>query len=279
MKTEMKMEKRNFKGMCKQAGYWTLVLALFCNLGVALTSGDDDQQNPKAWYEDKDSLRADLERSIIDAKSPDESKVSHTLVAINPDDPAQDWTVIDGKKMVLVAAFMNEKGAAFYESEDTFRTQKQTGIWVALPCNWKQRSAEFVGLDSVAAQVRMAQMLGLGVDCNYDRVVEFYADPAGMFRPAFDPDITTTTVGLTFPEYADENYTVGETHFREWFAYNLSMAYEPPYALPWTQLGYTYDWHRGAPREGLSEFIVSYNTLAKVKSRKGAWTFIQSILK
>ncbi|NLV52414.1 MAG: hypothetical protein GXY64_04010 [Bacteroidales bacterium] len=254
-----------------------MVILLFCYLGVTLSSFVGDDETPKDWYEQKDSLRADLARAILDAQELAPSKVSHTLMAINIDNPDQEWATIHGRKMVLVAAFMNDKGLPFYMAEDTFRIAKQTGVWVALPMDWQRRASEFEGLDSVASQIRMVQMLGLGVDCDYDHVVEFYADPDFLFRPAFNPDITTHSVEPSFPAYADSTYRVGETYFREWFAYNLSMAYVGDDALPWTQLGYTYDWHRGAPREGLTEFIVSFHTLVQVKRRVGSWTFIQEI--
>jgi hypothetical protein len=44
-------------------------------------------------------------------------------------------------------------------------------------------------------------------------------------------------------------------------------------------LGYTYDWHEGATREGLSEYIVSHQTKIIVKRRIGSWTFIKDLLK
>ena len=61
----------------------------------------------------------------------------------------------------------------------------------------------------------------------------------------------------------------------EWFAYQSSTAYEGDYACPWTQLGYTYDWHHGASRQGLSEYIATYNSLALIKRKVGSWTFVR----
>ena len=84
-------------------------------------------------------------------------------------------------------------------------------------------------------------------------------------------------MGLDFPDYADEKYTVGETNFREWYRYSITQAYEDDSPLPWTQMGYTYDWHKGAPREGLSEYIVSHHTLIKVKECIKANDFIKNL--
>lgn len=258
---------------------WTMRLyAIAAGLLIMPNAYSAEQPDKKAWFENEDTLRADLKRAIADAEIVDETEVSHTLMPIDPEDPQQEWMTIGDKRMVLVAAFMNQYGTQFYAEPDTFRIQKETGVWVALPADWKRRAAEFEGLDSVQVRMRMVQMLGLGVDCDYDQVVEFYADPDYMFRPAYDPSINTSTSATSFPAFADETYTVGETHFREWFGLNQSLAYTGKYALPWTRLGYTYDWHRGAPHEGLSEYIVSFHTLVKVKSRESCWSFIQNIL-
>ena len=150
---------------------------------------------------------------------------------------------------------------------------------MTLPADWLRKKDAFVGLDSVAAHMRMIQMYGMSPDCNFNIMVYFYADPTYMFRPAPDPDITTTTVGLEFPAYANENYKVGDTNFREWFRYSYESAYEDDSPLPWTQLGYTYDWHEGADPKGLSEYIVTDQCLIKVKSHESEWSFIQNLLK
>ena len=125
------------------------------------------------------------------------------------------------------------------------------------------------------ADAEPIQMLGLWPECNYNAVVEFYVDPTMLFRPSADPSITTTTSGVDFPSWADEKYTVGETNFREWFAYQKSVAYVGDGACPWTQLGYTYDWHHNADPKGLSEYRATVGALALIKTRQGSWTFIR----
>ena len=89
--------------------------------------------------------------------------------------------------------------------------------------------------------------------------------------------MSTTGSPAEFPKWVDESYTVGETNFRDWFARQQKSAYSGKGACPWWQLGYSYDWHRGAPTQGLSEYIVTNNTLVRVKSCQSAWKFIQSI--
>ena len=255
-----------------------LFLAVF---SMTMTScSDDDELIPEdltPWYEDTATLKADFAMALVDASRPDVSKTTTELTPIRDDNPALEWETVDGKRMVLVCTMLNQSSLRFWQATDTFRLSKQTGIWVTLPSDWKLRAKEFAGMDSLASRYRMIQMLGLWPECDYDTMVEFYVDVDALFRPAYDPSITTTTSGVSFPSWADGSYVVGETNFREWFDYQKSVAYVGDYACPWTQLGYTYDWHHGASRVGLSEFVASVDALSDIKTRRGSWTFIREM--
>ena len=233
-----------------------------------------------AWYENDSLLEAQLMAAIEVAKRPDSTKISHDLMPVKKGYPGEEWTKINGKDMVLLVTMVDSSRLQrFFGRDDVYRIERELGTWVTLPADWLRKKDAFVGLDSVAAHMRMIQMYGLSPDCNFNIMVYFYADPTYMFRPAHDPDITTTTVGLEFPAYANENYKVGDTNFREWFRYSYESAYEDDSPLPWTQLGYTYDWHEGADPKGLSEYIVTDQCLIKVKSHESEWSFIQNLLK
>lgn len=250
------------------------LIALMCFIFVACENYDEPEVTIP-WYEDTAALRADFSRALTDAQSLRESDISTTLMPIIESNSELEWKIIEDKQMVLVCAMMTQDDLKFWKATDLFRLTKQTGIWVTIPAEWSHRAKEFEGLDSVASRYRMIQMLGLTPDTSYDTVVEFYVDPEGLFRPGADPSISTTTCGFEFPLWADADYKIGETNFREWFAYQKSMAYIGDYACPWTQLGYTYDWHHGAKKQGLSEYIASVQTQALIKVRKGCWTFIK----
>lgn len=259
------------------------VLAVLCGAGWWILQGRQTAETEQAttpWYEDLTALQADLDAAIADAQQLDSTKISHKLTPIRKGYPGQEWTVQDGHDMVLLVTLVDSSRLhKFFGRDDLHRIDREMGTWVTLPADWISRRAAFEGLDSVAAHMRLLQMYGLSPDCDYDIMVKFYADPNGMFRPAHDPDITTTSAPLQFPSYVDEKFTVGETNFREWYRYSVSAAYEDDSPLPWTQLGYTYDWHHGAQHEGLSEYVVSHNTLIKVKSSETAWEFVQNLFK
>jgi len=231
-----------------------------------------------AWYDNDSVLQADLAAAIADAKQLDTTKVSHTLMPIIKDYPGQEWGYFDGHEMVLVVTLVDSSRLKrFFGRDDLYRIDREMGTWVSLPADWSKRKAAFEGLDSVAAHMRLIQMYGLEPTCDYDIMVQFYADPSYMFRPAHDPSINTRSAGLEFPEFADENYMVGETNFREWYRYSVEAAFEDDSPLPWTQLGYTYDWHQGTDHHGVSEYIVTHQSLVKVKSYESAWKFVQNL--
>ncbi|MBR5728151.1 MAG: hypothetical protein IKX39_05815 [Muribaculaceae bacterium] len=234
----------------------------------------------EGWYENDSALNADLAAAIEDAKVLDTTKIVHDLMPIQKGYPGEEWETFDGHDMVLVVTLVDSSRLQkFFGKDGVYRIDREMGTWVSLPADWAKRAGEFEGMDSVAAHMRLIQMYGLDPTCDYDIMVSFYADPTTMFRPAHDPDITTTTVGLEFPKNVDENFKVGETNFREWYRYSVSAAYEDDSPLPWTQLGYTYDWHKGANKQGVSEYIVGHNSLIKVKKAETAWQFVQNLKK
>lgn len=261
-----------------------MVAVMAVGLLASCSEDDDTQEGQLKWYEDTAMLESDFLQALYEAQSPTPEKESHSLWPITDDNPDLEWKDVvrkgDGSTahMVLVCAMLNHNDMKYWLPNDTFRISKWNGLWVTIPQEWDRNKRAYEGMDSVASRMRMIQMLGLRPDCRYDTMVEFYIDVDGLFRPAHDPDITTTSVAAGFANGMYDNYVVGETNFQEWFNYNLSVAYTGNGACPWTQLGYTYDWHHGADREGLSEYVASFNTLAYIKSRESCWTFIRKMM-
>ncbi|MBP3213851.1 MAG: hypothetical protein J6M19_03320 [Bacteroidaceae bacterium] len=243
-------------------------------------AGAEADSTVTPWYEDMDALQADLNAAIEDARVLDSTKVGVNLMPIKKGTPNEEWATIEGKDMVLLVTLVDSSRLQkFFGQEGVYQIDREMGTWVTIPGEWLSKKEAFEGLDSVAAHMRMLQMYGLSPDCTYNIMIQFYADVKGIFRPASDPSIETTSAGIEFPAWADENYKVGDTNFREWFRYNVQAAFEDDSPLPWTRLGYTYDWHKGAPRQGLSEYIVVDQTYLKVKSHESEWQFIQNLSK
>ena len=162
-----------------------------------------------AWYENDSALQAQLAAAIEDAKALDSSKIVNNLMPIQKGYPGEEWATFDGHDMVLVVTLVDSSRLQrFFGRDDLYRIEREMGTWVSLPIDWANRRAAFEGLDSIGAHMRLIQMYGLDPTCDYDIMVSFYADPAGIFRPAHDPAINTTSAGLEFPAYADEAGTM-----------------------------------------------------------------------
>ena len=166
---------------------------------------------------------------------------------------------------------MKQKFVDMYRNEpDTFRLQSSES-WFTVPSEWKKKAKCFAEMDSVESRTRLLQMLGLPLSTVHTQIVAVYVDAKALFRPSRDPEITDHTSQLSYPKGVSANH-------HDWFEYNVSFSYEPGNAYPWTQLGYTYDWHNpDGPHVGLSEFVAFKGTLAKVKYIKSCWQFIQEL--
>ncbi len=244
----------------------SLLLSACCTKAVLTTTAPTNRQHYLA--------------ALADAQRPDQSKVSNDLMPISDDNKALEWTTVGDRKMVLVCKMIDQQTVPLFARPDTFRISTRSGYWVSLPADWARRADQFEGLDSVAARRRMVEMLGLWPECDYDMVATFYVDVTRLFRPAYDPSINTTTSPADFPAWVDDSYTVGGgVNFRKWFADQQSSAYKGRKACPWAQLGYSYDWHSEAPRQGISEYIATDKSVVLTKKVQGVWSFVKELRK
>ena len=124
--------------------------------------------------------------------------------------------------------------------------------------------------------LRMQEVLGLKFETKESErknfVVEMWVKPEDLFRPCFDPTITTTGCSLPPEPYRDwtpEQFIslknqVGITPYLKWYAKTKETVFD---GWPFTGLGYTYDWgnredHSNlnrASHQGSSEYIVKEN--------------------
>lgn len=131
-----------------------------------------------------------------------------------------------------------------------------------------------LGLTGRALERRLAQYLGLPPDTDHDSFAEVWVDPAAVFRPCPDPEVTDREcqMGLTAdggeprgcPWQASLDHQVSGTFIRvtrdhlEWMCENWERSYPPGDvrgSYPWTGLGYTHDWGNPDDPVGASEYV------------------------
>lgn len=104
--------------------------------------------------------------------------------------------------------------------------------------------------------LRTKQVLGMSHESKNTYISSMWLSPSDLKRPAYVTNVTKP-MKLSF----DENET---DEYKAWFNSQYYYSYDVS-KLPWTRLGYSYDWSEEAKdKYGLSEFIAFKGTTAKV---------------
>lgn len=195
--------------------------------------------------------------AVADAKYPDASKISHDLTPIVAWNPSLIWEGAAGAGRVKVAALTRN----YYDNWVGRDYVMSFGeLWVTAAPELQR----FFQNGPAPTMPRLEQLLGLPPEGGYTRIVEFWVDPADLFRPSADPEITDTASELPLP--AGYRSDVGKA-YRDWFQATWRSRYETSTPYPWTQLGYTYDWG-SSHHVGLSEFVIRRGSTVGVS---GVW--------
>jgi hypothetical protein len=199
--------------------------------------------------------------SIADAAYPMTEEIAE-LTVISKDNPKLNWKTIDGKDFLLVATWTNEKSTGYYPKEGIYNT-KAYPVWVTAIPDLKERCDVLKVSKSKDAPLRIKQLLGLPPTADKGFFIEFWVQPQDLFRPCPDNEINDGTCGLCFPQDdADETNEAMKIH-QIWInQLRLDSYYNcKGDKYPWTQLGYTYDWHpRNQSHVGISEFVIKMNS-------------------
>lgn len=272
--TELNIIMRNLFVSCKLCFLLGAMTSLYPVPTSAQTSVSAEEKAAGCpWYLDKAQLQEDYLKAVADAAVAEPGEICYTLPAITfpGDRPGQEWTTDAGRDMILVGSMTNAADAEKWTPGDAFR-QDDSLPWVTLPADLEEHLRRVPHCtDSLECRMRMLQMLGLPPDCDNDRIVFFYVAPEGLFRPSPDPEVNDNHASLHFPDSVPQ-------HYRQWFAANITFSYHSATPYPWTRLGYTYDWHRGAATvQGPGEFIVHPGAWVRLKRKVTVWTWYNEL--
>ena len=119
--------------------------------------------------------------------------------------------------------------------------------------------------------LRTKQVLGMSDESKNTYISSMWFDPKDVQRPAYITDVTKQ-MELGFAEGETEEY-------KNWFASQYYYSYDVA-KLPWTRLGYTYDWNKEAKdRYGLTEFIAWKGTTVTVDKTLTVEEFVATFVK
>lgn len=194
------------------------------------------------------------QQSIIEAMSPDSSKICFDLISINKTNPSLVWKTIDDEEYLLMLTWKGD--SSFYNKyidNGFYNTGEKYPLWVTVAPQLSERmkKEKYKNPD-----IRLKQLLGLPPTSTYNYFIEFWIKPNDLFRPCPDKEITDSTCDLCFSEMTDSSHIdwINDNRITRYYDCDLSNKY------PWTQLGYTYDWNsKNKSHIGLSEFVIKNN--------------------
>lgn len=202
------------------------------------------------------SLEAAYADAVRKAAVATPDKVAQNLIAITPDN---DGLIRQDSSVLMVTWKSRTSYEQNIEPHMATSLNEAYAVWVTTApqvqkfCRTYWRTHPDSDIEGV--ELRLKQYLGLHYDWSYDVFVELWVHAADLFRPCVDPEIDDRQCALSFDK--DALPAVAGIQDYPAFYKNLffmDFRYEP--GVPWTGLGYTYDWGNPSTIEGASEFIV-----------------------
>ena len=111
--------------------------------------------------------------------------------------------------------------------------------------------------------MRLKQYLGLNSEWNYDVFVELWVSPSDVFRPCVDPAPNDNGCELNFGSTVPTVKNIKD--YKAFYQNLFYKSFREAPGVPWTGLGYTYDWKDTKHEQGASEFILSPSTPYKIE--------------
>ena len=190
-----------------------------------------------------------LRKAYLDVIEATEEKI-RPLVTLTKADEKVTWN--QAQDRVLLFTFHRYPDSYPENEEVTFTWGESWLCSVKEYVNWYKDNKNNIK----DILLRTKQVLGMDETSQNTYITSMWFDPNDVSRPAYVTD-PTKQMALQFEEDATDEY-------KEWFQNQYYYSYETKH-LPWTRLGYTYDWSKEAKdRYGLTEFIAWKGTTVTV---------------
>ena len=214
------------------------------------------------------------ERGVRDAAVAESTEIAGDLVAVTSNNGSLIWN--DDKTLVKVVTWKSQSSYENYILPYNETSSNEAFvIWVTMAPRIKEFCQNYLHSHPHAGpsnlDLRLKQRLGLHPEWQYDVFVEMWVDPTDIFRPCVDPDPSDSTCNLEFgsTDPAVKNIQDYTAFYKDlYFTYFRATP-----GVPWTGLGYTYDWGHPHHEEGESEFILSPGTPYQIEQAVPTWQY------
>ncbi len=247
-----------------------LVVALALSFTFISCSGSGKAISTATSSAPQPSSLSSLERlyqaAVTDAINPEPSEISSTLTRIQGNPLLLD-TIINGEWHLLAVSW--KSNSSYYPDVGAYNTGKYD-LWITVVPQLQERCRIYSEqlASSQAMKLRLQQLMGLPPDGSDRFFLELWVRPDDIFRPCPDNETSDTECGLSLPPSVDSAYRAWFNDLRAVQYVDCSNTQGNTVGYPWTQLGYTYDWHPdNSSHIGLSEFVVKRNTNVWVRRK------------
>ncbi len=198
-----------------------------------------------------------FDRAVTDAAVVEKKDISTNLVAIIPENKELVWNA-DKTKLLVVTWKSRESFEQFYKDQTQTDLSENYVTWVTTAPQVKNFAKAYLKnkpqVSKAGIDLRLKQYLGLKPQWTYDVFVELWVAPQDLFRPCVDPEIDDTACNIQFSK---EIPKVKGISCYPCFYKNLYFEdFRTRPGVPWTGMGYTYDWGNPESPFGAAEFIL-----------------------
>lgn len=214
-----------------------------------------------------------------DAALPEASELVTNLDVISPDNNTLVWNA--DKTLIKVVTWKSQSSYQNFLLPYTQTSSSESFVtWVTLAPKMQafchQYLTDHPNATPADLDYRLKQRLGLDSDWSYDVFVEMWVNPSDIFRPCVDPETNDSSCNLNFSSTVPTVKNIKDYPAFYKNVYYGSFRNSPN--VPWTGLGYTYDWKYasktpGAAEQGASEFILSPSTPYTIETAIPTWQY------
>ena len=197
------------------------------------------------------------DNAVLDASVAELGEIVNNLIAITPQNDELVWNK-DKSKLLVVSWKSQDSYEQFLKPYHQTSTNEAYVIWVTTAPQVQNFSKQYLKANPDATEddinLRLKQYLGLNFEWEYDLFVEMWVSPDDLFRPSVDPEIDDSTCNLNFGDTAP--VVKGIQDYPSFYKNLYFSDFRSLPGVPWTGLGYTFDWGNPVTEEGASEFIL-----------------------
>ncbi len=202
-------------------------------------------------------LQPAYEQAVRDASIAEKDEIADDLIAVNAENTKLVWNT-DKTKMLVVTWKSRDSYEQHLKGSNQTSTDEAHVVWVSTVPQVQKFCQEYAHNNPNATEaetnLRLKQYLGLNYTWQYEVFVELWVSPEDMFRPCVDPEINDSTCNLKFEDTAP--VVKGIQDYPGFYKDLYYSDFRTLPGVPWTGLGYTFDWGNQLTEQGASEFIL-----------------------